>query len=179
MTDAPSRLSDRAAELRLAFDRSFAAPPRLDTVSEGDFLGIRLAGNPYAIRLSDIAGLFADKAITRVPNSVPSLIGIAGFRGAIVPVYSLELLLGHSVGGTPRWMTIAAHVSVAFAFEGFDGHLRLSRDAILPQENLESDRRFTREFARTGGIVRPVVDLPSVVDAIRKPPQGAALTRER
>ena len=51
-----------ADELRRAFDRSFAeAPggaPEADALES--LLAIRVGGDPYALRLSEIAGLFAD-----------------------------------------------------------------------------------------------------------------------
>ena len=179
MTDTPSRLSDRAAELRLAFDHSFAEPPRLEAAPEEDLLGIRLAAQPYAIRLSEITGLHAGNTITRVPSGAPALLGLVGFRGAILPVYGLNILLGYPMAEKPRWLTVASGAPIALALEGFDGHLRVSRDAILQQEGDEPRRLFVREFARAGGIVRPIVHLASVLDAIRKQPQDVAAMKER
>ncbi len=179
MSDAPRRLSNRAAELRLAFDRSFAAPPQADAAPQEDLLGIRLSGQCYAIRLSEITGLFADKAITRVPSEVPTLLGIAGFRGAILPVYGLDALLGHAVADAPRWLVVASGASIAFAFEGFDGHLRISRENILERDCQEAGSKFVRDFARSGGIARPIVHLPSILDVIVKRPQDAAAMKEQ
>jgi purine-binding chemotaxis protein CheW len=174
----PLRLSNRAAELRLAFDQSFAARPSLDTAPPASFLGIRLAGQPYAIRLSDIAGLFADKAITRIPGPEPALLGLAGFRSAIVPVYGLHAYLGHKATTTCRWLAIASGAPIALAFDGFDGHLRLSRDAILPTADDRPGRRFVLEFAQAGEVVRPIVNLPSVLEAIKNRPRDVGATKE-
>ena len=126
MMEAASHVSERAAELRRDFDRSFAEPPRVDTVVKDDLLAIRLGAQGFAMRLSEITGLFADKKVTRVPGASAALLGIAGFRGSIVPVYDLQSLLGHSGGQTPRWLVIAAAAPVAFAFEAFEGQLRVS-----------------------------------------------------
>src|SRR5258707_13955236 len=60
-----SRAAGRAAEFRLAFDRAFAEPLRIDTAVKDDLLAIRVGGQACAIRLSEITGLFADKKVTR------------------------------------------------------------------------------------------------------------------
>ena len=168
MMDASPRLTERAAELRLAFDRGFAAPLRLDTAARQELLAIRIGAEPYVIRLSEISGLFAEKTITRVPGSAAALLGIAGFRGAIVPVYGLRTLLGHAGAQTPRWLVIAAAAQVALAFEAFDGQLRVASDAVRPRQSGAEMPSYAREFIRTRDVVHPVLHLPSVLDAIAR-----------
>jgi purine-binding chemotaxis protein CheW len=166
MIDAASRLTDRAAELRSAFDRGFAAPVRAGAVVKQELLAIRVGAEAYAVRLSEVAGLFADKTITRVPGSAAALLGIAGFRGAIVPVYGLRTLLGHAGTQAPRWLVIAAAAPVALAFEAFEGQLRVAPDAILPRQSHARSLSYAREFIRAQDAVRPVLHLSSVLDAI-------------
>jgi chemotaxis signal transduction protein len=164
MTDSASRLAERAAALRTAFDRSFAAPPRVDAATKLDLLAVRVGTEPCAIRLSDITGLFADRSVTRVPGSNAALLGIAGFRGAVLPVYTLHALLGHPGAQTPRWLVIAAAAPVALAFDAFEGHLRIPADALLPQQS--KMRGCTREFIRAADVIRSVLHLPSVIEAL-------------
>lgn len=166
MTSASPQFTDRAAELRAAFDRSFAAPLRIDATITQDLLAIRVGAEPYAIRLSQVSGLFADKTITRVPGGVAALLGIAGFRGAIVPVYSLRTLLGHAGAQSPRWLVTAAVAPVAFAVELFERQLRVPQDAIRARQAHAETTNYAREFIRTQDVVRPVLHLPSVFDAI-------------
>ena len=116
MMEAASSVTERAAELRREFDRSFANPPLAEYAVMHDLLAIRLSAKGFAIRLSEIAGLFADKKITRVPGANAALLGIAGFRGTIVPVYDLQSLLDHSAGPMSRWLIVAAAAPVAFSF---------------------------------------------------------------
>jgi len=165
-TNSASRLAERAAELRTAFDRSFAAPVRADVAAKHDLLAIRIGAEPFAMRLSEVAGLFADRSITPVPGRHAALLGIAGFRGTVVPVYSLQRLLGHSGADTPRWLVIAAAAPVAFAFDAFEGHLRVTAAAIVPQQSDTKMRAYAREFLRTTDVVRSVVHLPSVIEAL-------------
>jgi chemotaxis signal transduction protein len=160
-------VAGRAAELRLAFDRSFAEPARLETAPRGRLLAVRIATQAFAIRLSEISGLFADKKITPVPGGHPALCGIAGFRGAIVPVYDLRILLGHSGTATPRWIVIAAAAPVALAFATFDGQVRAARHAIVPQPSRAGVGGYAREFVRTRKFAGPIMHLPSVLEAIK------------
>jgi chemotaxis signal transduction protein len=173
MSDGRSRVTERAAELRLAFDRAFAGPVRLDTSRKENFLAVRVGAERYALRLSEITGLFADKKVTRVPGGETALLGIAGFRGAILPVYSLQTLLGHSSTETPRWLVIASAAPVAFAFEAFECQLSALPDAILPQQSRTEMRSYARDFLQTQSFAGPIMHLPSVVDAIKSPrPEG-------
>jgi purine-binding chemotaxis protein CheW len=178
MSDSPSGLTDRAQQLRSAFDRSFAAPAHLDTTPKEDLLAIRSGSQLLALRLSEIGGLFADKKITRIPGRIATLLGIAGFRGAILPVYDLGMLLGQAKGKAARWLVIAASAPIALAFEEFDGHLRISKDAIVPQEAGERES-YVRESARVEGILRPILNLSSILDAIRAQSAQPAAREER
>jgi len=175
---ASSRLNDRAAELRRAFDRSFAERRRFDATPTEDFLAIRIASDSYAIRCSEISGLVADKKITRFPSRAAALHGMGGFRGAIMPVHSLAALLGHPMAATPRWIVIASDLPVALAFEALDGNLRISREQILPGEADDRARKYVRDFMREQDRVRAILHLPSVLDAIREQGPGSGAIEE-
>jgi chemotaxis signal transduction protein len=176
MSDIAAALTRRAATLRLAFGSGFAEPVRRAAGAAVDLLAIRAGAEAYALRLSEIAGLFADRKITSVPGSDPALLGIAGFRGAIVPVLRLATLLGHSAAGTPRWLVIAAAEPVALAFESFEAQLRIPRDAILPAAPRGETRSFAQEFLRSAEFVGPILHLPSVLGSRSG---GSADTKER
>jgi purine-binding chemotaxis protein CheW len=162
-----SHVSARAAELRRDFDRGFAEPVRVDAQVTEELLAIQVGAQPYAIRLSEVAGLFAGKAVTRVPGGHPALRGIAGFRGALLPVYDLRHLLGSADAETPRWLVIAAAAPVALAFETFIGQLRVPRADILPHAAQAVAPGHAREVVRTKDFVGPIMHLPSVLDAIK------------
>ena len=179
MSEAPSHVTRRAAELRLAFDRGFAEPAHLDTTIKESLLAVRVGAESYALRLSEITGLFADKKITRLPGGDAALLGIAGFRGAILPVYSLQILLGHSSTQTPRWLVIASSKPVGLAFDAFAAQLSVPRDAILPAQSRAETRSFVRDFVRTQNFVGPIMHLPSVLDSIRTARPEAARSEEQ
>lgn len=157
----------RAAELRLAFDGGFAQPIEFDATVKIDLLAIRIGAETCAIRLREIAGLFVDKSVTRIPGSALALLGIAGFRGAILPVFNLQSLLARSTAATPRWLVIAAAAPVALAFDAFEGQMRVSPDAILPRPSGAQTLSYAREFVQTSARIYPVIHLPWILDAIK------------
>jgi len=167
MSAARATVAERVERLRLEFDRNFADPPRTGTATKEDLLAIRLGERGFAVRLSEVAGLFSGKTITRVPGASAALLGIAGFRGSIVPVYDLQCLLGHPGGDTPRWLVMAAAAPVALAFAAFEGQLRVSPEAIVPQQPGADTPGFARDYVRTQNLIRPIVHLPAVLDAIK------------
>ena len=167
MSDVTARVSGRAAELRREFDRAFAEPFHVETAVKQSLLGISVAGQPYAIRLSEAAGVHANKKITPVPGSGPALRGIAGFRGALLPVYDLHVLLGHATTDAPRWLVIAAAAPVALSFTAFEGQLCASPDEILPRSASSDSQTYARDLLRTHTLTRPILHLPSVLDAIK------------
>ena len=168
MSENQAGVIERSTELRRAFDRSFSEAPATRATELDDLLDIRVGSDPYAIHLDQVTGVFADKPVTPLPGSYPELLGIAGFRGAIVPVYDLRSLLGYSRGGLQRWLILTAgKTRVALAFDLFEGHTRVARTAIAAEGVGATQRQHVREIVRTAEFVRPIVHLPSILEAIR------------
>ena len=164
----PTTLAQRAGDLRLAFDRSFAQPVAVDSVPLDALLVVLVGADRYALRLSEIAGLFVDRKITPLPSAVPELLGVAGFRGTMLPVYDLGLLLGHAPAGTTRrGVVIAAALPIALAFDEAGAHLRVPRDAIATAQGPAAERRHVHQVAHTTDGAWPLVQLSSVLEAIR------------
>jgi chemotaxis signal transduction protein len=163
MTGTAARVVERAMEMRREFDHAFAKPVQFDETPREKLLGIRAGGQACAIRLAEVAGLHADKKITPVPGGHAALLGIAGFRGTILPVYDLPGLLGATGEPSPRWLVIAKAAPVALAFEAFEAQLLVRPDAIVAQV---SAHNYARDFLRTPEFSGPILHLPSVLDAI-------------
>ena len=166
MTETAPQFTDRAAQLRRDFDRAFAEPIRVDTTEEEDLLGIRVGEQACAIRLSEIAGVHMGKKVTRVPGSHAALWGIAGFRGSLLPVYDLQVLLGYDRAVAPRWLVIAAAAPIALAFATFDGRLRVARREILPRTKQTGMTQYARDVVRTANGIRPILHLPSILETL-------------
>lgn len=170
--------AERVAELRRAFDQSFAEPPRSGVAAFVDLLSVTFGPTLYAVRLSEIAGLCADITITPLPTSIADLIGITAFQGGILPAYDLRLMLGYPADTPPRWLAIAAGASVGLAFDSFAGHVRVGPEAIVPQSGGDRAARHVREVVQLDGRVRPIVSVPSVLEAIATRVREAAVEKE-
>ncbi|WP_243369607.1 chemotaxis protein CheW [Microvirga solisilvae] len=58
------------------------------------FLTIEVGGERFALPASQVAEVIRPPAVTRVPLGPASLLGVANLRGAVMPVVSLQNLLG-------------------------------------------------------------------------------------
>ena len=163
---------NKAAQLRQAFDRTFALPPALVSPEVEDLLTIRVAGDPYAIRLLDIAEIFTGRIVVSVPAVTPDLLGLAGIHGGIVPVFSLSSILGYVPDpGSPRWMILCgSEEPIALAFSDFEGYLRLPMSALHADENFREKRedvKYVSQVANTPDGVRAVISIALIMATIR------------
>lgn len=172
MTAATSGLNDTVLALRQAFDLSFAQAPRTEVAQHERLLAIRMAGAPYAIRVAEIGGIYVDRRIMPLPTPLPQLLGVAGFRGQIAPVYDLASLCGYARAPSTRWLVLMRSAEpVALAFEGFDMHFSVASEHIasMPDQGLpqhRDSRALFSEAARSDEIVRPIIRLQSVLQEI-------------
>src|SRR5204863_3892405 len=98
-----SSIEQKLSALRQNFDQSFARAAGGAQPSQLDFLAIVVAGDAYAIRLSEVQSLHADRKLVAAPSVLPELLGVCGFRGVLMPVYDLARLLGYGPGQAARW----------------------------------------------------------------------------
>jgi hypothetical protein len=169
-------VDDRAAAMRAEFDRGFAQPRRVERPDTDRLLALRVGGDPYALRMEEIASVAVDRRIVPLPGPLPEFAGIAGLRGAIVPVYDLARLLGYPGDGRARWLAVLSAAPVAVAFAAFDGYIVRAGGSIT-FEAAGGDSRHLRLVARAADFVRPVISLASVVEAIRQRLPDAVDTR--
>lgn len=163
--------ASRAAEMRRAFDQAFAHPLLARAEGGESFLAVRLGGDAYAVRLTEVAELFRDRNIVRMPSRRSDFLGLAGLRGGIVPVHSLQRLLGYPVANEKtRWLLLVApgH-SVAFAVDQFEGHLRVDRSEMLRASG-SAIRPHLSEVARVKSEPRPIISLRSVLEGLQERP---------
>jgi purine-binding chemotaxis protein CheW len=159
-------MSETAAGLRLAFDRSFSQTTNADIAVVEKLLAIRVGSHPYLVRLAEVSGLFADKRITWLPSPVPTLLGLAGLRGKVLPVYDLGMLIGAPKAAAPRWLLVTASSPVGFAFDHFDGYLSVRPEDIVPEIRAEAREQHVVEVVRAVDLIRPLISLASVLESI-------------
>jgi chemotaxis signal transduction protein len=160
-------LGNRAAAMRAAFDLGFAQP-RQTVERDGErLLALAVGGDPYALRMDEIASVAVDRRVTPLPGPVPELSGIVGLRGAILPVYDLARLLGYPAPGRARWLAVLSAAPVAVAFAAFEAYV-VRPGGSIAFEPAGDGSRHVRVVARAADFVRPVISLVSVLDAIRQ-----------
>ncbi|WP_232323849.1 chemotaxis protein CheW [Catenuloplanes japonicus] len=165
---AQREMWERLGALRASFDRSFADPPRDQVVQFHDLLAIAVAGRRYALRLSQSAGLFPNRQVTPLPGPISALLGVAGFRGSIVPVYSLAAVLGQPPQPDSRWLVLASGApAIALAFDELDGHLRIPGDEIIEEPVGHGPRGCLRGIVQRPEGARPIVDVAAVRAAVQ------------
>lgn len=164
MRNRGSRPGRAALELAREFDDSFAraaAPPADADIS---VLLIRIGSARYAVRLSQLSGVFAHSAVTHVPGAPPAMLGLTALRGAIVPVYDLAALLGQSPVVASRSLLVAAARPVALAVE------LVESCAAVPVASLRAAAAgHATEMVRIDDDTLPVLSVDSVLESIAGP----------
>ena len=190
-----------AEAMRRRFDAVFAAPPVARGADVAAFLALRLGGDGFALRIQQMSGLAAACKIVPLPGSAAALLGLAGLRGVVVPVFSLSVLMGYSEE-PPRWFASCAGQrgdTIALGFCDFDGYfealmtdVRAADEAVDADEADEADeagassaprpaRRasIVRELVRGHDALRGVIDLAAVVKAAYEATAAAGPVKER
>ncbi len=177
-----SLISAKAAELRRVFDQARAVPSSTGVeVQTESLLAIRVARDPYAIRVSEISGISTDKKVVALPSPVPELLGVTGLRGAIVPVYSLAALLGYGQEtGQVRWLVLCVtEEPFALAFSGFEGYLCVPQAELYSAEQKDVRRTFVTHAARATNMVRALVSIPMLREAIQERCRTSGVPKEQ
>ncbi len=163
--NGPSSLSMGTQALHDAFDASFAR--RVEDREEGwmDFLAIQSAGTAYALQVDQLASLETARRVQPLPGGRPGLMGLAGVRGRLVPVFALGALLGHPEGAQEtRWLAVVGREDpLGFAFPQFEGYLRVSPEALAPVAEGTAGP-WIKACLRDGGLSRPIVNLAALVE---------------
>lgn len=164
--------------MRAEFDEAFAAP-RAGGNGAGEMLvAIRAAGRGYALRMSQIAGLARDRKIVAIPSPLPELLGLAGVRGELVPVYSLSAWLGHGREPTTRWLALCGTGERAgLAFGEIEGQISIQPGQLVAGAGDAGEH--VRDWLRVDGENRPIVDVGSILEGIQRQCRGGPAAKER
>lgn len=156
------------ATMRREFDQFFVAPDPLAAAATDDFVAVRVGGQPFALRVSELAWVETRRKIVALPGSRSELLGLVSTRGKFVPVFSLELMLGlPATLGAKSWVAICAgEQQFGLAFEALEGYFRVPRADVLGARGANEDRK--EQAVRVAGEVRPVVSVASIQVAIRE-----------
>lgn len=167
-----------AIALREAFDASFARAVGAAAAPVEHMLAVRIATDPYALRLGEIAGLHVDLDVVSLPSAVRELRGIASLRNGIVPVYDLAQILGYAAGAPADWLVLAGgRHKVGLAFDRFEAYLGVTSEQISASRGAEG-RRHVAGVVRDGDLARPIVQVSSVLEAIAAAARAGTPSKE-
>jgi purine-binding chemotaxis protein CheW len=153
--------------MRRAFDASFSVTTSAETTAFDELLAIGVGQGHYAVRRADVSALVVDKAVTPLPGTPPAFLGIAAFRGRLIPVYDLRGLLGEDRTAQPRWLVLGvSEPRYGLAFDRFERYLRVACDAIVARDDSTVPHLAAHELVLHDGEVRPIVHMPSATRAI-------------
>ncbi|MEW6777712.1 MAG: chemotaxis protein CheW [Bdellovibrionota bacterium] len=175
MSDGDFFHEGRVAELRKAFDQTFVFPPREQEGVYADLLAVDVGGDPYAVPLLGLSGLYSGCRIALVPGPVPELIGVAGIRGSAVPVYGLRQFLGYPDAAPSGWLVVSKESPRAgFSFDGFRAYARVAAADVVPSSEGGGARPYLCSAARIDGVAIPVLDVPILLDEIARKARAAS-----
>jgi len=146
-----------------------------------DLLAIRVSRDAYAIRVSEISGLATDRKIVAFPSPIPELLGVAGIRGALVPVYSLAMLLGYNAETErTRWLALCGTEDpVALVFSDFEDYVRVPLTQLYAAEQKDVARTHVEHVVRATDMVRAVVSIPLIRKTIQRRCANDSVSKER
>lgn len=170
MSSNGSKLQTQAAEIRRAFDESFATPYPYDQVAVEPMLAIEVGAQHFAVRAREISAVtVAKSAVIAIPSSVPELMGITGIRGLVVPVFSLAALLGvESDDRQSRWLLLCGdkQAPLALGFSLLERQVAVPVSDIYPQD-AGTAARFAHGTARDGDRLLPIISISRIVAHIK------------
>ena len=167
MTPAPFRAD--AAEMRRAFDQTFAAAEPSTAGESDDFLAVRVGGRPFVLPVLDLVRIETRRKVVALPGSNPWLLGLASTQGQVVPVFSLELVLGlPATDAAKPWLAVCSRDDpFGLAFEALEGYARIPRAEVLGATGADTHHGHAQRAVRAAGTLWPVVSLVSVTAAVR------------
>lgn len=172
-------IEQRLVALRQDFDQSFARPAGGPRPLELDFLSIVVAGDVFAVPLSEVRSVHADRWLVAAPSPIPELLGVCGFRGVLTPVYDLAQLLGYGREPSARWLLVTRNdAPIAFAFAQFEAHLRVSVESVTSSDTASGRAGLTGAVCARGTTL-PLLHLPSLVEAITRRIKALRPSQER
>lgn len=98
----------RAEQIRQQFDQAFRlAPTELRQQSRNRLL-FHVGSRSLSLPLEQVSEVLRSRTITPLPGSPGELLGLAGLRGTLVPVYRLADLIGISAppSAGPLWILV-------------------------------------------------------------------------
>lgn len=168
---APTKLEKFKADAgkRRAFESISAA--EVAPESQLELLTFVMAGEQYAVDIERIVEIVTPRAVTRIPNADPSVVGIISLRGTIVTLVDVRRKLRHREAGQTTDDTRIVVIDFHREIVGFivDRVLRvvkasagdIERHPVVHVTELDES---VRGVFRPGGALTILLDLDKLLD---------------
>jgi chemotaxis signal transduction protein len=176
MSLSEQHLEHQLLALRQHFDHAFTLPFAEQGAPQVKVLGVGIRGRSFSIALLQLGGVHRRPKITAVPSLVPEMLGVAGIRGVLVPVYDLGALIGLPPRSDSSWIALAQDKSVGLAFDEFLGHSTM--DSRIYEQATPDATGLTRIPELEVGS-RPIVNVPALIDLIVRRAERSVATKDR
>lgn len=158
----------RLTQLREAFDHAFALPRQHALQETADLLLVRVGGDPFAIRLAEVAGVLTPRKLAHVPGTHPHLLGVAGVRGSVAPVFSLSSVLGYPPEAA-RWLVLCnGDEPLVLGLAELEGYERVPTSSVSADPDAHASARHSTHIARTDRGLYRIVSVPLVVASLHR-----------
>lgn len=137
-----------------------------------------LAGQPFAIDVTQVREVAIFEEWTTVPLAPPHLVGVANLRGDVVPIADARAVLEMPVRRGPRKLTtliveaegfeVALVIDGAVSLEAFGGIVTLDESSPQPHA------RWAVGFLPDGERLVPLLDPGRLLRALREAPRDEA-----
>ncbi|HUT74841.1 MAG TPA: chemotaxis protein CheW [Armatimonadota bacterium] len=128
----------------------------------------RLGRETYALAAHQVRGVITRQTVVPIPSTPPHLLGITNFRGEILPVFDLTVLLGLGTAPTaPDYLLIArpGPDTAALGCDSCPEVVQIAADEIKPPVSASAapDARYLRGQALVAGGMLRVLDADQVL----------------
>lgn len=156
------------AQLRRAFDESFAVAALPDRATGERLLLLRVQRSNFAVRVSEVAAVSRCPPLTRLPSQCSSVLGLVGQRGGLVVVHSLADLVGEPRGKLDEraiLLLCAGEPSVGLLADELLDHLHVEAVAIYAGS---VQGGWSNALVSADGSRWPLASIPLFLAAIRQ-----------
>ncbi len=158
---------DQLTNIAHAFDSAFQRELQPPKPTEEGLLIVRAGGLRCGLRCSQLQAIVRDKRITALPGSSPGMLGLAGFRGQLISVFSLASQLDQPLEDSPRWLAlvnVSERVWIALAFEALIRQIPIDTHALLVDPSSSLIESF---WAHSEEEPLPLICLPSLLKKLQ------------
>jgi purine-binding chemotaxis protein CheW len=165
-TSKLDRFKEQAGKRRVAAETKAAQ----ETAALLELLTFVIASEYYAVEIERIVEIVTPRAVTRIPNADPSVLGIMSLRGTIVTLVDVRRKLRHAAG-TPTDDTRIVVIdfrneTVGFVVDRVQRVVKIPASTVEPHPVVHTNelQESIRGVFRVSGALTILLDLDKLLD---------------